>query len=296
MNSQSKYPYPDFPIAFFSFQNTGANCLPPRSHRHEDLELILAGGHGLKVQIEDHILELGAGQGLFINRYIPHAISYGMDQACKFSILRFLPGLLFDSAGGLLTEKYRDKVLDSPRLRFLLLDRYNRETREMLATTGQLALTMEARQEGYELEVRALACCLWKHLVSLAGQTTGQPLMGRQTQMDGQRIKTAVQFIEGHFAEPLTLEDIAASIHTSDSECCRCFRRVLDTTPIEYLLKYRIYEAASRLAQKEAAAETISQLAASVGFNSPSYFNKKFKQYLHCTPREYLSRLRQAHS
>ena len=36
-----------------------------------------------------------------------------------------------------------------------------------------------------------------------------------------------------------------------------------------------------------AEADSIADLAASVGFNSPSYYNKLFRKYLNCTPTEY---------
>ena len=38
-------------------------------------------------------------------------------------------------------------------------------------------------------------------------------------------------------------------------------------------------------------AETISDLALSVGFNSTSYFNKWFRHYLKCTPTQYKQKL-----
>ena len=39
-------------------------------------------------------------------------------------------------------------------------------------------------------------------------------------------------------------------------------------------------------------AGSISDLAFSVGFNNVSYFNKVFKQYMKCPPREYKKRIK----
>ena len=105
-------------------------------------------------------------------------------------------------------------------------------------------------------------------------------------------MKEAILYIEEHYSENITLDDLAASIHLSKSECCRCFKRTLQLTPFEYLMKYRIFRAASILQMNVPAPRSMSALAFSVGFNNASYFNKVFKQYLHCTPSEYKRKIK----
>ena len=102
---------------------------------------------------------------------------------------------------------------------------------------------------------------------------------------DEQRVKQAILYIQEHFMETVTLEDIAGSIMVSKSECCRCFKRTLNTTPFEYLMKYRIMESTKRMHRKPQ--ESISEIAGSVGFNNTSYYNKIFRKYMDCTPTEY---------
>ena len=85
--------------------------------------------------------------------------------------------------------------------------------------------------------------------------------------------------------ETVTLEDISSSIMVSKSECCRCFKRTLNVTPFEYLMKYRILESTKRMDRKPL--DSISEIAGSVGFNNTSYYNKIFKKYMDCTPTEY---------
>ena len=58
-------------------------------------------------------------------------------------------------------------------------------------------------------------------------------------------------------------------------------------SPFEYLMKYRIYESTKKLTDSEQYFASIAELAASVGFNNTSYFNKLFKKYLGCTPTYY---------
>ena len=109
--------------------------------------------------------------------------------------------------------------------------------------------------------------------------------------MDEARAKEAIRYIEEHYANPISLDDIAASIHVSKSECCRCIRRCMKMTPFEYLMKYRIFVAAGILCDDDSD-ESIATLASRVGFNSSSYFNKLFRKYLKCTPTQYKARQR----
>ncbi|MBQ3037428.1 MAG: helix-turn-helix transcriptional regulator, partial [Lachnospiraceae bacterium] len=101
------------------------------------------------------------------------------------------------------------------------------------------------------------------------------------------RIIDAIAYIQEHYAELVTLDDIADSIHVSKSECCRCFKRAVNITPFEYLMRYRILQAADKILQNDREMTSISELASSVGFNNTSYFNKLFKKYFNCTPTEY---------
>ena len=51
------------------------------------------------------------------------------------------------------------------------------------------------------------------------------------------------RFIQAHFAEPLTRDDIAGHIAISGNYLTECFRQVLGITPMTYLTRYRIQRA-----------------------------------------------------
>lgn len=280
------YPDPNYPVQLFTYHSSTIENIPFHCHWHKDLELILVESGTLSIQVDDQNLLLQAGQGLFINQNVLHTLHSIPGSSFSIAGLRFLPDLIFPHPTGDLADRYFTPVLNAPNLQYLLLDRENRETTDILLLLKQLLPAGKSQAPAHEFDVIAMLYRFWKYLVQLSVQ--GQMQASRHlSHYDSQRIKLALDYINEHYAEPVTLEDIAASIHTSNSECCRCFKRVLGVTPFEYLLKFRIFEAAALLQTQKAAMETISGLAASVGFNSPSYFNKKFKEYLHCTPKEY---------
>jgi len=132
---------------------------------------------------------------------------------------------------------------------------------------------------------------LWAELNEYLQQyPSASPVSGLSIS-DYDRVTVAIHYIAEHYADPLTLDDIANIIHVSKSECCRCFKRVVSLSPIEFLIQYRVMEAIRKMQAKEAVAKSISQLSASVGFNNASYFNKQFKRHTNCTPLEYRNKL-----
>ena len=96
-----------------------------------------------------------------------------------------------------------------------------------------------------------------------------------------------LQFVHDHYSDEVTMGQIAASAAVSESECLRCFRATVDTTPIRYLRQYRIRQAARLLCHTE---ERISDIASRCGFQDMSYFTKSFREQLGCTPTEYRRR------
>lgn len=49
-----------------------------------------------------------------------------------------------------------------------------------------------------------------------------------------------ISFIHEHFQENLDLAQIARAADIGERECLRCFKRAIQTSPLQYLLKYRV--------------------------------------------------------
>ena len=98
------------------------------------------------------------------------------------------------------------------------------------------------------------------------------------------RMQKILRYIAEHYAEDLTLKDLADSANISKSECSRCFRLSLNTTPCKYLTEYRLAQAAELLKRTD---ESVGNIAARVGFCQISHFGKCFKEKTGCSPRAY---------
>ena len=98
------------------------------------------------------------------------------------------------------------------------------------------------------------------------------------------RIKQMIDFVRAHRAEAITTEQIAASAAISVSECLRCFRRMMDLTPKEYLRQHRIRHAVQLLENTD---KSITRIGEECGFEDMSYFARVFRAEKGCTPSEY---------
>ena len=109
---------------------------------------------------------------------------------------------------------------------------------------------------------------------------------------DDLRIKKMLDYVHRNFAGELALPEIAKAADVSERECLRCFQKTLQTSPMQYLLKYRIMQGAELLLTNHT--DSISDIAVRCGFDSPSNFAKQFKRFYLVTPREYRKLHREA--
>jgi AraC family transcriptional regulator, activator of mtrCDE len=86
------------------------------------------------------------------------------------------------------------------------------------------------------------------------------------------------------FHEPLTIDAMATACHMSRASFIRLFERVTRETPAALLSRLRMDAAAVRLART---GESVSQIAAAVGFQSDSAFIRAFERQHRMTPTAY---------
>lgn len=91
-----------------------------------------------------------------------------------------------------------------------------------------------------------------------------------------------------HYQENISLEEIASYGNMSVGHCGRLFMQVLQTTPYEYLINYRIKKSLELLGKEKT---PISQIALEVGFNDVSHFIQSFKKRMSITPKHYQKQL-----
>lgn len=101
---------------------------------------------------------------------------------------------------------------------------------------------------------------------------------------DEDPVEVACAYMRKHYAERLSVDDLAAIAAVSPSYLIRLFKKRLGTTPHDYLLRYRVSRAKELLAETTL---TSAAIAEQVGFASESNFSYRFKQMVGQGPRAY---------
>ena len=101
------------------------------------------------------------------------------------------------------------------------------------------------------------------------------------------RLHMMMQFIHANYNTDISLLDIAKAGNVSISTTLHLFRNVLNTSPVNYLICYRIKEAALLLINTE---KKVSAISIETGFRNTDYFCKTFKKMYSLTPTEYRNR------
>lgn len=275
----------DYPVAVYPTDLRKMYLGIVRWHWHPEIEFIyvISGEADFGVAEKNYVLT--AGQGLFINRNVLHGVHARTGKNCFFCSIVFHPTFLFGYRHTSLSTLYMLPMVNDNNLSHIVFEDVEAP---ILSLMRRMITLDEEKPFAYELRMQSLLLESWVMLLQQHEEyVQNLPTLSNPAQAtDEIRVKDAISFITSHYAEPLTLQDIADSIHISKSECCRCFKRILSLSPFEYLLKYRIYSAVFILDQAEEKI-AVSDIASRCGFNSSSYFNKIFKKYMGCTPSSY---------
>ena len=141
---------------------------------------------------------------------------------------------------------------------------------------------MDARTDGFAFKVIGLAAQFFG-TVQQKQYFARQAYAGRDTQKI-HKLKKVLKYIRDNFANEITLDDMAREADLSTKYFCSFFKSMTGTTPVKYLLTYRIERAARKLLSTD---ESITQIAYDCGFNDLSYFIKTFKEIKRITPKNY---------
>lgn len=104
-------------------------------------------------------------------------------------------------------------------------------------------------------------------------------------------VEEALQFIEGAYCDPITVQSIADHVCLNRSYLHRLFRAVMGTSIQNYLLDYRIRQACILLTTTDL---PIQVVARSVSYADALHFSKLFHQKKGCSPSEYREQHRES--
>ena len=235
----------------------------PHTHNHMELFFIV-GGKG-QFLIEDQLHPVDVNNLVIINPNVVHTEVSLNAQPLEYIVLG-VAGIQLATS-------------DTSNGQFSILDHF--ESAEISGCLRNILREMEQKNTGYEDVCQAYMEILIIRLmrsIALAVPSESQVIsVNRQC-------AAVRRYIDLHFKEALTLEQLAAEGHMNKFYLSHAFKREFGVSPINYMISKRIEESKYLLAETDLSMTQIAQL---LGFSSLSYFSQVFRRTQSVTPMEY---------
>ena len=247
-------------------------------HWHEDIQFIYVLEGEIEVVTLESRTALHKGEGFFINKNVVHLVN--KVDACHYNsfifpdyFLRFYIGSPADQIVSQIIGKEDFPVYtiaDIP------------QNQPVLRALQKLSFLEQNKTSLYPYEVLSALSLLWLEFCRAIHAAGKEP--HQKSSPISNRMAVFLQYIESHYQEDVSLEMLARSANVSKSECLRCFKATIHTTPYKYLMEYRLSKAADLLKNTDL---QIEQITSGVGFTHVSHFGKCFREKTGFSPREY---------
>ncbi|MEF2965700.1 helix-turn-helix domain-containing protein [Paenibacillus sp. M1] len=136
----------------------------------------------------------------------------------------------------------------------------------------------EAKQQGYQT---MLASRFMELVVYLSRQYDH---LEKDADSGLMHLAGAISYIEDHYLQPITLEEIAAKSNISIRHLNRIFKAYYQTTPMTYLQRLRLERACALLKQTRL---SVTEISYASGFNDSNYFARQFRKTYGMSPKSY---------
>lgn len=294
----------DFPIQYYvnSLHITGNNV---PLHWHPNLEFFVVHRGRVHVQAGNSNIILEQGEGIFLNTNCLHSYESCGGEPCYCPNVVLQPEFIAP-VNSIINTRYVMPLTLNSQLPYVVLNRRTEWKHEildcldrvfsMLQQYGELGSYGEVPQldfaspagdrECFEIRVQREINRAWELLYSHRGEIELAPAVKNEHVLQI-RMQKMIGFIQKHYAEDVSLQDIANSASISRSEASRCFQSYLYTSPVNYLLKYRVERSMQLLRDNNM---TVEAVALECGFSSSAYFCKIFRSHTGMTPKQYRSK------
>ncbi|MDO5422843.1 MAG: AraC family transcriptional regulator [Eubacteriales bacterium] len=248
-------------------------------HWHPELEILLIQ-EGVLTVVDNQVTRKGSpGDLFFIMPEHLHAMraSEGRVRYEAFLFpLSFLSFALFDDV----QSRYLAPLIQKK----LLFPAHVTGKEQLSQIFEQISAENAAKAPAYQLATKTL---LLSALCRMFRENLFIPAKDSKTEVSQEHLnllREILTYLSDNHRRPLSLEEVAGQFHLSPKYFSRFFRQNFGKTFTEYLNDYRILQACELLSDTD---ETVLSIALSCGFENVSYFIRRFKGAIGCTPGEY---------
>ena len=227
-------------------------------HFHEDVEIIRIEDGTKDIYLNNSLYTLKKNDVIFINEYTPHK-TY-TPKGTKTFLLQFNTRDF---------NKSPTPLKENPS--FFILDGSSEHSEEILRVLRDIEAEYEGKEAAFEMFIQAYVYKLLAifHRIGIFGDTRVEVTGEKQ-----ERLLPVLEYVRSHYSENISLEDASRLLALNKSYFCRLFKSCIGMPFTDHLYKIRLDAAEKMLLHSN---KTITEIAYEVGFSSPAYFTKIFR-------------------
>ncbi len=282
MSAERFFQYFDIPLTVYPLKQTTV-----QAHNHEFCEIVvIIKGHGMH-ECNRNSSPIEAGDVMFIPPGLPHG--YDKTEELELINILYLPSRLGISGLDIASSEFYGMVISGkiPSEKNLAAPVVQLNEDE-LAETRRLCRALEKEHDecayGHEFACQTL----FMELLLLFSRIY-ERRKNRKRAATQNRIGNVIAYLNRHYAEKISLESLAGKAGMSQRNMIRLFEIATGSTPVNYLLHLRVYQATIML---RTTSLSVSAIAEKCGFNDSNYFTRQFHRLTSSTPSSFRKAVR----
>lgn len=253
-------------------------------HWHNDLEINLIREGEAVFQVYQKSYRVRTGEGFLLNRNVPHSCSSPGNEHVRYSTILVRPDFLYGDFGSDVERKCFQPFLQNSAIPCIYLTGFGENGKEILQKLNQVEEAFDRKRFCYELKIKGLLCEAFAMILYGHRQELTKFVPANLQELE--RLEKMLNYLNIHFTEVISLQDLADQVHLSREVCCRLFKKMTGKTITGYLEEYRVNKSFSLV---QSGQYSMIQITEMVGFSNPSRFASAFRKRFGCNPGEYNS-------
>lgn len=253
-------------------------------HWHNDLEINLIREGEAVFQVYQKSYRVRTGEGFLLNRNVPHSCSSPGNEHVRYSTILVRPDFLYGDFGSDVERKCFQPFLQNSAIPCIYLAGFDENGKEILQKLNQVEEAFDRKRFCYELKIKGLLCEAFAMILYGHRQELTKFVPANLQELE--RLEKMLNYLNMHFTEVISLQDLADQVHLSREVCCRLFKKMTGKTITGYLEEYRVNKSFSLV---QSGQYSMTQITEMVGFSNPSRFASAFRKRFGCNPGEYNS-------
>ena len=247
------------------------------THWHDDLEfIIILDGH-MTYNINGKLVELTRGNGILVNSRQLHYGYSPVRRECTFLCIILHTSLL--CVNDWFRSQYVLPLLYNDNLPYLHLQKLIPWQKHMIDLVQDI---YDHRED--ELAPVVIQTDFFEIFREICANVSPADSMTEKSALRLDSLKSMIGYIQLHYMEKITLDQIAHAGNCCKSKCSALFKQYLKQSPNNYLIDYRLSRSVSLL---QNTSKSVAQIAEESGFHGASYYCEAFRKHFGISPKEY---------